>query len=71
MNDDNESPTLFLDKLGHALKTDSGVDAELAGILAEHILVAKPARDCVENAMAAIKTLAASRADAPEADADA
>jgi hypothetical protein len=71
MNDDNESPTLFLDNLGHALKTRSGVDIELAGILVEHILVAEPARDCVENAMAAIKTLATSRVGAPEENEDA
>ena len=69
-NDDNESPAPFLAKLGQRLKTRSGVDVQLAGILAEHILVAAPAGDCVERAMAAIKALAASRATPPEEGAD-
>ena len=70
-DDDDESPARFLAMLGQALQTHSGVDVELARILAEHILLAAPAGDCVERTMAAIKTLAASRAALPKEDTDA
>jgi hypothetical protein len=58
---DAETPSSFLDELGRALKARDGVDAGLADILAEHILNLGPASDCVDQAMTAIKALAASR----------
>ncbi len=66
MNSEDETPAAFLAKLGEALTTREGEDTELARIVVEHILVASPAADCVEQAMAAIDTLAASRATSPE-----
>ncbi len=71
MNNDNETPAAFLAALGQELKTLEGEDAELASIVVEHILVASPAKDCVEQAMVAIDTLAVSRANPPEKDTDA
>ena len=70
MRSEGESSGPFLAMLGRALKTRDGIDAGLAGIVAEHILVAVPAEDCVETAMAEIETLAEFRAAALEANAD-
>ena len=70
MNNDNETPAVFLAKLGQELETREGEDVDLASIVVEHILVAAPANDCVEQAMAAINTLAVSRANPPEEDTD-
>lgn len=70
MNIDDDTTAAFLAQLGRALKTSEAVDAELAGIVAEHILATTPADDCVEQAMAAINTLAASRATTPKENAD-
>ena len=72
MNNDDETPAAFLAELDQELTTREGEDedADLATIVAEHILTAAPAEDCVEQAMAAIKKLAASRANPPEEDAD-
>jgi len=70
MNNDDQTPAAFLATLGQELTTREGEDAELARIVAEHILSAAPAGDCVEQAMAAIKTLAGSRATPPEEEAD-
>ena len=61
MTIDAETPGSFLDELGRALKARDGVDSELADIVAEHILNLAPASDCVDRAMAAMKTLAESR----------
>jgi hypothetical protein len=70
MNDDDKTPAAFLAQLGEALKTCQGVDAGLAEIVAEHILTAAPAEDCLEQAMTAITTLAAARATHPKENAD-
>lgn len=70
MNTDDETPAGFLAHLGQALKTREDVDAELAGILAEHILTSTPAENCVEKAMTAINTLAEARVTPPEEDTD-
>ena len=71
MKNDDETSDAFLTQLGQALKTREGVDAELAGIVVEHILTRAPAEDCVGQAMTAINKLAASRANPPEEHADA
>ena len=68
MNNDNETPPAFLAALGQELTTLE--DAALASIVVEHILVAAPATDCVEQAMTAINTVAVSRANPPEEDTD-
>ncbi len=70
MNNDDETPAAFLAELGQELTTREGEDTDLAEIVVEHILAAAPAEDCVEQAMAAINTLAASRATPPKEDAD-
>lgn len=70
MKNGDESSAAFLAQLGNALMTSEGVDAELAGIVVEHILSAAPSENCVEQAMTAINTLAASRASPPEENAD-
>ncbi len=69
MNNDDETPAEFLTELGKEVAARQGEDAELARIVEEHILAAVPAKDCVEQAMAAIDTLAASRATLLEEDA--
>ncbi|MCG7853206.1 MAG: hypothetical protein MIO92_11860 [Methanosarcinaceae archaeon] len=70
MKNDDEMSAAFLAQLGRALKTRKGVDAELAGIVVEHILTPAPAEDCVEQAMTAVNTLAAARATTPKENAD-
>ena len=70
MNNDDKTPAVFLVELGQELKNRKDEDAELASIVVEHILVASPAKDCVDQAMAAINTLAVSRANPPEEDTD-
>lgn len=55
MRRDDKSSSIFLAQLGQALKVERGVDAGLAAILAEHVLTAAPAKDCVEQAMAAAR----------------
>ena len=70
MNNDDPTPAAFLAELGQALTTREGEDAELATIVVEHILAPVPAEDCVEQAMAAINRLAASRATPLKENAD-
>ena len=70
MKNDEKTPAAFLAQLGQALKTHQGVDAGLAEIVAEHILTAAPAGDCLELATTAITTLAAARATRPKENAD-
>lgn len=71
MKDDEQVPAVFLAQLRQALKTHQGVDAGLAEIVAEHILTAAPAGDCVEQATTAITALAAARATRPKEHTDA
>ena len=70
MTNEDESSAAFLAELGQALKTSADVDAELAGIVVEHILTPVPAEDCLQLAMTAINALAASRVAPPRGDAD-
>jgi hypothetical protein len=70
VNDDDQTPAAFLAEIGQALTTRESEDVELAKIVVEHMLAATPAEDCVEQAMAAINTLAASRANAGKEDVD-
>ncbi len=72
MENDDKTPAVFLAELGQELKNRQGEDEDtgLAGIMAEHILSATPTEDCVKQAMAAINTLAASRTNPPEENAD-
>lgn len=70
MNNDDDTSAAFLAQLGQALKSREAVDAELAEIVVEHILTPPPTEDCVEQAMAAIDTLAASRVAPPKENAD-
>ena len=70
MCNDDETPAEFLAALSQELTIREGEDAELARIVGTHILTTEPAEDCVEQAMAAINTLAASRATPPKEDAD-
>lgn len=62
-NDKTEMPAVFLAELGKTLKASEGVDTELAKIISLHILTAVPTEDCLEQALTAIKALAANRAD--------
>lgn len=72
MENDDNTPAVFLAELGQELKDRKGEngDTELAGILAEHILTAAPAEDCVDQALTAIRSLAVSRKSPPKEDAD-
>jgi hypothetical protein len=70
MKDDDKTPATLLAQLGQALKTCQDVDTSLAEIVAEHILTAAPAEDCLEQAMTAITALAAARATHPMENAD-
>ena len=70
MKNNDETSAAFLAQLGQALKTRKGVDAELAGIVVEHILTPEPAEDCVEQATKAINILAESRVTTLKENAD-
>ncbi len=58
-----ELPTEFLVSLGKLLQASSDTDLQLAEILAQQILTAEPAKDCVEQAFLEIEALAAARAN--------
>lgn len=70
MKSDDETPTAFLARLGTALKTREGVDADLAEVVSEHLLTVSPTKDCVEQALAAITRLASERTSPPKESAD-
>jgi hypothetical protein len=59
------TPGEFLTELGKLLTAQPGVDLGLAEIIAQHLLTATPANDCVMQASAAIAVLAGERAMAP------
>ncbi|MER8632295.1 hypothetical protein NKH55_21305 [Mesorhizobium opportunistum] len=63
-NDNNpaESPDAFLDDLARTLPDQEDTDADLARILAVHILKASPAKGAVDAAFAEIAKLAVARA---------
>ena len=61
-----ETPDEFLVALGEELKAKQGVDADLAGILATHILKAAPAQNAVAQAKEKIVQLASERASPPK-----
>lgn len=61
-----ETPDAFLTALGKTLQEKEGVDTGLAGILATHVLTAKPAKDAVTQAREAIVRLASERAAPPK-----
>ena len=71
MKNDEQVPAASLAQLRQALKARQGVDAGLAEIVAEHILTAAPAGDCLEQATTAITALAAARAARPKEHPDA
>lgn len=56
------TPTTFLTNLSEALKGTDGVDADLAGILTDHLLMVAPHANAAANAKAAIVELAGHRA---------
>lgn len=60
-----EAPDVFLKVLGEGLQATEGVDADIARILATHILKAAPAPNAVAEAKDAIVKLAAQRANPP------
>lgn len=70
MKNEDRKPAAFLAHLRQALKTRQDLDADLANIVAEHILTAEPAEDCVEQATTAITALAAARATGTKEHAD-
>lgn len=57
-----EAPEAFLTGLSTALKASDDVDADLAAILADHLLTVTPHANVIINAKAAILALAAKRA---------
>ena len=60
--DQADTPTTFLNNLTETLKGTEGVDADLAGVLTDHLLMAAPHANAVANARAAIVELAGQRA---------
>ncbi|MGN7931905.1 hypothetical protein [Sphingopyxis sp. 22461] len=56
------TPDGFLAGVSEALKASADVDADLAGILSDHLLTITPNASAVANAKAAIVALAAKRA---------
>lgn len=60
-----ESPEDILAGLAEALQATANVDTDLAGILAQHLLVMAADNNAVANAKAAITALAAQRATLP------
>jgi hypothetical protein len=66
-NSDNDAtPATFLKGLSDALAEQEGVDAELARILADHILQDPQQQHCVAHAHKAIAELAVARAKSSE-----
>ena len=65
-----ETPEKFLSTLAETLKTSDDVDADLAGILSDHLLTITPHANAVANAKAAIVALAAKHAAPVEEQAD-
>ncbi len=65
-----ESPDEFLRNLEGVLLKQEAVDADLAKILATHLLTATPAKDAVAKGKAAILKLASDRANPPLPEAD-
>lgn len=63
-----ESTEEILSNLSKALQSKKGVDADLAKIVTDNILVADPASDCVDAALTAISSLAEERATTPKED---
>lgn len=61
-NDNADEVPDYLTGLADRLAETSGVDADLADILAKHILVETPTETCVADAKAAIAALALQRA---------
>jgi len=57
-----DTPTTFLTNLSETLKGTDGVDADLAGILTDHLLMIAPHANAAANAKAAIVELAGQRA---------
>ncbi len=57
-----DTPEKFLTTLSETLKTSDDVDADLAGILSDHLLTVTPHANAVADAKAAIVALAAKRA---------
>ncbi len=57
-----ETPSAFLKGIGEALHATAGVDADLAKILCERILVAPSSGDAVARVRETITALAESRA---------
>jgi hypothetical protein len=66
MENNNDIAAEFLSHLSEELKKSKDVDADLAEILTQYILIPNPADDCVEKAMGAIQELAALRATPSE-----
>lgn len=56
------NPAEFLLALTESLKVQQGVDADLLGVLTEHVLVDMPKESCVADARAQIIKLAEQRA---------
>ena len=65
-----ETPEAYLAALGASLAAQVGTDAELASILATHVVRAEPARDAVAVALEAIRMLATERAKRSETESD-
>lgn len=66
----SETPDAYLTALGASLAAQAGVDAELAIILAAHVVRAEPAKEVVAFALEAIRKLAAERAELSKAGTD-
>jgi hypothetical protein len=62
IEDKPETPDDFLTKLSATLKSTADVDTDLAGILADHLLMVAPNANAVANAKATIIALAGQRA---------
>lgn len=67
-NGSTNSAADFLAGLAERLRASDGVDGDLAGILAMHLLVTNPDAKAVTKAKDAILALASKRASAPPHD---
>ncbi len=65
-----ETPEAFLIGVAAALKASEDVDADLAMILSDHLLIVTPHDHVIAHAKAAILTLAGKRATPAEEQAD-
>ncbi len=64
--DDPQTPEALIARTVNTLREADGTDVELLDILSEHVLTVTPSKTDLSDAVSAIETLAAERAETPD-----